>query len=48
MSAKDKSAGFDLTGVYSVVDEHARIEYDLPDGRHVTTIFEVPPEAVIV
>lgn len=48
MSAKDKSAGFDLTGVYSVVEEHARIEYDLPDGRHVTTLFEETPEGVKV
>jgi uncharacterized protein YndB with AHSA1/START domain len=39
MSAKDKSASFEFGGVYSVVEEISRIEYDMSDGRHVSTEF---------
>lgn len=46
MSAKDKSASFDFGGTYTVVQEHALIEYDMGDGRHVKNEFETAPEGV--
>ena len=48
MQAKDGSAGFDFEGTYDVVDEHARIEYTMSDGRHVIILFEDVPEGVRV
>lgn len=48
MAAKDKSASFDFTGVYTVVKEHERIEYDMEDGRHVSIEFTEVPEGVKV
>jgi len=47
MAAKDKSASFDLTGVYTAVEEHKLIEYDMGDsGRHVKNEFTETPEGV--
>lgn len=47
MQAKDGSAGFDFTGIYTNVREHELIEYDMSDGpnpdgraRHVKITFE--------
>ena len=40
MEAKDGSAGFDFTGVYTDVKEHERIAYTMGDGRKVTVSFE--------
>ncbi|MDO6392252.1 SRPBCC family protein [Pontibacter sp. BT731] len=40
MEAKDGSMGFDFTGTYTDVQEHARIAYILEDGRTVTISFE--------
>lgn len=48
MAAKDKSAQFDFEGVYSAVQLHALIEYDMSDGRHVKTVFSEVPEGVKV
>ena len=50
MAAKDKSASFDLTGVYTAVKEHELIEYDMDgaDKRHVKTEFTQLPEGVKV
>ncbi len=48
MAAKDKSTSFDFSGQYTDVEEHARIEYDMDDGRHVSVIFETVPEGVKV
>lgn len=48
MSAKDKSASFDFTGNYTKVTEHALIEYDMDDGRHVKVEFETTPDGVKV
>lgn len=48
MAAKDKSTSFDFTGTYSVVNLHERIEYDMSDGRHVTTTFAQTPDGVRV
>ncbi len=48
MSAKDKSVGFDFTGVYAVVKENELIEYDMSDGRHVKIEFAQTPEGVKV
>lgn len=48
MAAKDKSASFDFTGVYTDVKNHELIEYDMSDGRHVQTVFEKTPEGVRV
>lgn len=46
MSAKDKSASFDFGGVYTAIEDHSLIEYDMSDGRHVKTVFEQTPEGV--
>lgn len=48
MAAKDKSASFDFIGKYTVVEEHAVIEYDMDDGRHVKVEFEQVPEGIKV
>lgn len=48
MAAKDKSASFDFEGVYSDVREHALIEYDMSDGRHVKIEFAGLPDGVKV
>ncbi len=48
MAAKDKSVRFDFGGTYSNVQEHAVIEYDMTDGRHVKTEFIQMPEGVRV
>lgn len=34
MAAKDKSAGFDFTGTYTAVKEHALIEYTMDKAPH--------------
>ena len=39
MEAKDGSAGFDFSGVYTEVDTYKRISYILEDGRKVKIIF---------
>lgn len=39
MEAKDGSFGFDLDGVYDLVDKNKRIEYTLADGRKVKIEF---------
>lgn len=44
MAAKDKSGGFDFTGVYTEVKEHALVEYNIDDGRHVKVEFSEVPE----
>jgi uncharacterized protein YndB with AHSA1/START domain len=48
MSAKNKSAGFDFTGVYTNVKEHKLIEYVIDDGRHVKVEFKQLPDGVEV
>lgn len=48
MAAKDKSAAFDFTGVYTDVKKHERIAYDMSDGRHVDILFEKTPGGVRV
>ena len=48
MAAKDKSASFDFSGIYSAVEEHKLIEYDMADGRHVKIEFSELPEGVKV
>lgn len=40
MAAKDKSTSFEFAGVYTNVNDHETIEYDMDDGRHVSTKFE--------
>lgn len=39
MEAKDKSMGFDFSGVYDKIVKNKRIEYTLDDGRKVNIIF---------
>lgn len=39
MAAKDKSASFDFTGVYTDVKDHELIEYTMDDGRQVKVEF---------
>lgn len=46
MAAKDKSTSFDFSGIYSVVEENKRIEYDMEDGRHVKTEFTETPQGI--
>lgn len=46
MAAKDKSAQFDFTGVYTQVKPHELIEYKLDDGRMVTVTFSKTPTSV--
>lgn len=48
MAAKNKSASFDFTGVYTNIKEHKLIEYDIDDGRHVKVEFTESPEGVKV
>lgn len=40
MEARDGSQGFDFGGVYTAVDEHARIEYTMDDDRKVKILFD--------
>ena len=46
MAAKDKSTSFDFSGIYSVVEENKRIEYDMEDGRHVKIEFTETPQGI--
>jgi PhnB protein len=48
MAAKDKSASFDFTGVYSNLKKHELIEYNIDDGRHVKVEFTKLPKGVRV
>jgi uncharacterized protein YndB with AHSA1/START domain len=48
MQAKDGSAGFDFGGIYTNINGHERIEYDMDDGRHVNIQFEETPQGVRV
>lgn len=54
MAAKDKSASFDFTGTYTVVEENKIIEYDMDQAegedkpRHVKVVFELTPEGAKV
>lgn len=48
MQAKDKSSGFDFTGIYTNVQENTLIEYDLDDRRHVKTELSETPDGVVV
>lgn len=49
MAAKDKSASFDFTGIYTFVEENKIIEYDMDRAegedkpRHVKVVFESTP-----
>lgn len=45
-AARDKSASFDFTGVYTVVKNHELIEYDMSDGRHAKVEFAEVPAGV--
>lgn len=40
MAAKDSSAGFDFSGIYTVITPHERIEYTMDDGRTAIVQFE--------
>ncbi len=40
MAAKDKSASFDFSGIYSNVKENEIIEYSMEDGRKVSIKFK--------
>lgn len=48
MAAKDKSFSFEFGGTYTAVTEHALIEYDMDDMRHVKTEFTETAEGVQV
>lgn len=40
MAAKDGSMRFDFEGVYTLVEKHDKIEYNIADGRAVTILFD--------
>ncbi len=48
MEARDGSAGFDFGGTYTLVEEHARIEYVMADGRTVQIAFAPVDGGVLV
>jgi uncharacterized protein YndB with AHSA1/START domain len=48
MAAKDKSAGFDFTGIYTAVKAARHLEFTLDDGRKVRVGFTELPDAVKV
>lgn len=48
MSAKNGSASFDFTGVYTEVIPHKLITYTMDDGRHATVSFTETPLGVKV
>lgn len=48
MEAKDGSFGFDFEAVYNDVVSLERLVYTMPDGRRVTTVFEVVDEGTRV
>ena len=50
MSAKDKSSGFDFTGIYTALHHQELIEYDIFErgGRHVKIEFAKVPEGTKV
>lgn len=48
MAAKDKSASFDFTGMYTMLKEYELIEYDMEDKRHVKVVFTQMPDGVRV
>lgn len=48
MSAKDKSAAFDFTGIYETVEENKLIEYWLSDGRKIRVEFETMEDSTKV
>ncbi|HKG05841.1 MAG TPA: SRPBCC family protein [Pedobacter sp.] len=48
MAAKDGSFSFDFEGVYTNVEEHRLIEYEMGDGRNVKVSFVPEGEATKV
>jgi uncharacterized protein YndB with AHSA1/START domain len=48
MQSKDGSQGFEFTGIYTNVNGHELIEYNMDDGRHVKVKFEETPAGVKV
>ncbi len=48
MQAKDGSAGFDFTGMYTLVDPHRKLVYRMDDGREVSVSFEEVHDGVRV
>lgn len=48
MAAKDKSQGFDFSGVYTAIKQFELIEYDMDDARHARVEFFEIPQGVTV
>lgn len=48
MEAKDGSMGFDFEGIYTKVDHHKALEYDMSDGREVKITFTEEENETIV
>ena len=48
MEAKDKSIGFDFSGVYDEVKKNEVIAFTIGDGRKVRVIFRVKDETEVV
>jgi uncharacterized protein YndB with AHSA1/START domain len=48
MEAKDGSAGFDMGGTYTLIEDQKKIEYVMDDGRKVSITFESDGEQVRV
>lgn len=48
MEAKDKSFGFDFTGVYTALNPNQLIEYTMGDGRKAVIKFEIQNQKTMV
>ena len=48
MAAKDGSASFDFSGVYTLVTPNKQLDYDMDDGRHASLYFTETSEGVKV
>lgn len=48
MEAKDKSFGFDFTGIYDLINDFNRIEYTISDGRKVGISFSETGNQTII
>lgn len=48
MHAKDNSAGFDFTGIYSVVEPNNKLSYNITGGREVEITFQQVGENTLV
>ncbi len=48
MEAKDKSSGFDFSGIYEEVKPEEKLVYKIEDGRMVTVLFSEKDESTVI